>query len=413
MPSDLQKGSLVKNDSRNVIWNIIGTSLNALISLALMIIVTRVNGEDTAGVYAFSFSVALVFYFIGVYHGRVYQVSDTSDLTDGDFLLSRTVTCLCMMMTATVFVLLNHYDLYKSACILIFCLYKCMEAFTESIYAVIQRNNELYKVGISSAVKSIAVTAVFYFIDRNTHDLMLSAGGITVTYLLVFLIYDLRNLRLIDTDLDTLCSRRYYLYREGFFPFIISILSACVINTSKYVIDLKLTNVDQAIYGIIIMPSTLILLFVQYILHPYIGRISHLYKEGAYPQIGVIVRRFMMAVGGVGIIATAVAAAVGIPVLELIYGIRLHDYRLHLVIIMLGAGLFGISNILSNVLITIRENRIQSAILFAASMIAFALAYFLTPVYGLMGAASSYTIVMFILFVSFTALMFTRLKETG
>ncbi len=402
----------MKNDSRNVIWNIIGTSFNALISLALMIIVTRVNGEDTAGVYAFSFSVALVLYFIGVYHGRVYQVSDVSDRTDGDFLISRTVTCLCMMAAATVFVLLNRYDLYKSACILIFCLYKCMEAFTESVYAIIQRNNELYKVGISFTLKSIAVTAFFFITDRNTHDLLLSACSIIVTYLLIFFLYDLRNLRQAVTDTDTQRARRRFLYREGFFPFIISILSACVINASKYVIDLKLTNADQAVYGIIIMPSTLILLFVQYILHPYIGRISHLYKEDDHSQISVIVRRFVMAVGGVGMIATAVAAVIGIPVLELIYGIRLYDYRLHLVIIMLGAGLFGISNILSNVLITMRENRIQSVILFAASMIAFALAYFLTPVYGLMGAAASYTMVMFILFAAFSVLMFIRLRES-
>lgn len=401
----------MKNDSRNVIWNIIGTSFNALISLALMIIVTRVNGEDTAGVYAFSFSVALVFYFIGVYYGRVYQVSDTSDLTDGDFIISKTVTCLCMMIFATAFVLFNHYDRYKTACILIFCLYKCMEAFAESVYAIIQRNDELYKVGISFAVKSFGVTAVFLGMDLLTHDLLLSASGIIVVYLLVFFLYDYRNLRQIDTDMVTQRSRRFFLYKEGFYPFVISILSACIINASKYAIDLKLTNVDQTVYGIIIMPSTLILLFVQYILHPYIGRISHFYEEGVYSQIRVIVGRFMLAVAGVSIIGVAVAAVVGIPVLELIYGIDLQDYRPHLVIIMVGAGLFGISNILSNVLITIRENRTQSVILFISSIVTFGLAYYLTPEYGIMGAALSYSAVTFILFIAFTTVIFIRLRE--
>ncbi len=401
----------VKTDSKNVVWNIIGTSLNALISLMLMVIVTRVNGEDSAGVYAYAFSVSLVFYFIGVYYGRVYQVSDTSDCTDGDYLITKACTCLCMIVVSLGFVFFNNYDGYKNGCILLFCTYKCVEAFTECIYGIIQRKDELYKVGISFSIKSILVVGSFWFIDLLTHNLLLSATSIIVSYLIVFLVYDVRNVKQIDTDLSSRRLRRICIYRNGFYPFAISILSAYLINASKYAINYRLTNVDQTIYGILIMPSTVILLFVQYILQPYINKISYLYENGVYSEIRKTVKKFMIAIGIVSLVGVTVSATIGIPILEIIYGVYLHDYRLHLIIIMIGAGMFGIANILSYILITMRKNRAQTVMLLISSVAAWALSDRLTAGYELLGATLSYTSVMGLIFSAFTIFTFMYLKE--
>ena len=59
----------------NFIWNVLGTGLNSFNSLFLMIIVTRVNGVNDAGIYAIAFSTACVLYVIGTYVGRVFQVT--------------------------------------------------------------------------------------------------------------------------------------------------------------------------------------------------------------------------------------------------------------------------------------------------------------------------------------------------
>ena len=73
-----------ENTRKNTIWNIIGTTINAFSSLFFMIIVTRVNGVFDAGIFTFAFSTATMFNIIGVYAGRIYQVTDNDNNTNKD-----------------------------------------------------------------------------------------------------------------------------------------------------------------------------------------------------------------------------------------------------------------------------------------------------------------------------------------
>ena len=185
------------NISKNAIWNIIGITANSFISLFLLIIVTRINGVDTAGIYSFAFSVSLIFNMIGVYYGRVYQASDKSKISDYDFLVSKTITCLIMMIVTLAFILINRYDFNKSLIIFLLCVFQCVEAFIESIYAIIQKNDELYKVGISFTVKALISTIAFLVVDLITKDIALSSLSIIGVHTLTILLYDLPNLKKI------------------------------------------------------------------------------------------------------------------------------------------------------------------------------------------------------------------------
>ena len=80
-----------KNNMRkNFFWNIIGSTLCAFNSLFFMITVTRINGEDVAGLFTFAFSTACLFYIIGIYSGRTYQVTDNDKLvSDSDYIYSK------------------------------------------------------------------------------------------------------------------------------------------------------------------------------------------------------------------------------------------------------------------------------------------------------------------------------------
>ena len=62
---------------KNFIWNIIGTGFNAFNSLFFMIAITRINGVDNAGIYTIAYSTACILYMIGIYAGRIYQVTES------------------------------------------------------------------------------------------------------------------------------------------------------------------------------------------------------------------------------------------------------------------------------------------------------------------------------------------------
>ena len=128
-------------DKKNVIWNILGVSANAFNSFFFAIIVTRINGIDDAGIFTYCFATACLMYCIGNYCGRTFQVTDINNKnSDTDYIFNRIITCIIMMIVTIGFALIKGYDIYKSAILIILCLFKALEAFAESLYAILQRN---------------------------------------------------------------------------------------------------------------------------------------------------------------------------------------------------------------------------------------------------------------------------------
>ena len=64
------------NDRKNFIWNTIGLTLYAIVSLILLIIVKRINGMDTAGVFTYAFSLSSLLFYVSLYYSRVYQIAN-------------------------------------------------------------------------------------------------------------------------------------------------------------------------------------------------------------------------------------------------------------------------------------------------------------------------------------------------
>ena len=143
-----------KGFRKNFIWNIIGTTFNAFNSLFFMIIITRVNGLENAGIFTLAFSTACILYIIGIYAGRIYQVTEASkEITDKDYIANRIISCIIMIVIVIFFVIINQYDVYKSSIFIILTMYKALEAFSDVLYGIMQKNELLEKAGKSTLQK--------------------------------------------------------------------------------------------------------------------------------------------------------------------------------------------------------------------------------------------------------------------
>lgn len=397
---------MANNLRKNFIWNIIGTTLNAFNSLFFMIIVTRVNGVDIAGIFAFAFATATLFNVIGVYSGRVFQVTDQSKISETDYIMNKIITCSIMLIVSGIFIIINQYNLYKSIIIIILCILKCLEAFAEVIYAIFQKHENLYKAGISLTIKSVLGLVMFAITNILTNNIIFSEVALLISYIFIMIIYDYPNLKKTEYSHKKLnWTQVFEVLKKGFYPFAITFLCLYLVNASKFAIDLNLNNEAQTIFGIIIMPATIILLLGQFIIHPFLTKISDSINNNDKKTLGKIVKGFIMTILFLGLLATICAWVIGIPVLELIYGINLNEYRINLVFILIGASLYGITSIISNILIAMRHNKIQTIILSIFSIITFVVAYFLTNNYGLMGATLTYLIIMGISCIIFVILI--------
>lgn len=410
----------MKNNIRkNFLWNIIGSTINSSTSLLFLIIVTRLNGVDSAGIFTFAFSTACLLQVIGIYCGRAYQVTESNDnITNNDYITSRYFTCIIMLICSLFFTYIKGYVIYKTIIIILLTIYKMIEAYSESIYAVIQKNDELYKVGISLFLKALLSTILFFFIDKITKNLVLSIISLILINLLFLVFYDMKNSKKYRKQENKYNYKNVLLiFKNGFYTFTFTFLIQYVINASKYAIDNNMADNYQTIFGIILMPATLIILFGQFMIHPFLVTLTNNLKENKIKEFSKTTLRLCFCVFIFGILADIVAHFIGIPFLEFIYGINLTEYLKPLIIIISGATLFGISYVLSNSLIAMRKTFIQTLIYLIATIFIYFLSNKLVISNGILGASFSYFFTMFLIFImyiiAYLIILIKKIKESN
>src|SRR5574344_1000696 len=150
------------NMKKNFIWNIIGTTFSAFNSLFFLVIVTRINGVDKAGVFSFAFSMACLFYIIGIYSGRVFQVTDNNaENDDYSYINLHIFTSTAMLLLAFAFYSFRGYNTFKLTVSMLLIIYKVLESISEVFFALMQKNDKLYKVGFSMSCKAVISIVMF------------------------------------------------------------------------------------------------------------------------------------------------------------------------------------------------------------------------------------------------------------
>lgn len=402
------KNNLIK---KNFTWNIIGTTFNSFNSLFFMVLVTRINGISDAGIFTFAFSTACLFYVIGVYSGRTYQVTDNSKISASTYLYSKIITCIIMIFCTMLFCIYRRYNLYKSIIIIFLSFYKMLEAFSESFYAMIQKHDKLYLVGKSLFFKAIVSLLSFFILDYFTNSLVISILAIIVSNLVFIIFYDFKIIKSFKFKLSKFRKEEVYkLLKEGLFTFLFSFLTLYIINAPKYSIDSLMKNSDQTVFGIIIMPATIIILFSQFIIQPFLVKFKDL-NECSKSEFKKFTFKLVLGVTIIGILTVVIAYFIGIPLLEILYNIDLKAYLNSLIIIIIGAVFYGISVVFSTALTTLRKTFCQFVIYLITSIIAIFLSNYLIKHFGLYGAFYSYLIIMVVLLILYLITFLCKIKE--
>ncbi len=386
----------MKNNLRkNIIWNTLGMTFNSFNSLFFLILVNRINGINIAGVFSFAFSVACLLYVVGVYSGRTFQVSDIKgELNDKEYLVHKILTCLIMFVLVVLFTLIKDYTLDKNLVIIIMTVYKLLEAFSETFYGCLQKNEELHIVGKSLFYKSIVGLLVFFLVDYFTKNIILSCIALVINSMVYITFYDIRkSISLISKDKIRI-NKVFKLFKIGFSVFVFSFLAIFIVNIPKYVIDVLLSDSFQTIFSIIIMPGTVMSLCGQYIMAPLLTQVVDFYNHQLYNEFINLILKMVKILILLGFLVEIIAAFIGIPVLGFIYSINLDKYKLDLILVIFGAILYALSGVLSTALVTMRKNTVQMFIYIIDSIFSIFVCYILIKSFGVHGAVYGYVLTM-------------------
>ncbi len=403
---------------KNFIWNVLGTGLNSFNSLFFLIIVTRINGIQEAGIFSIAYSTALILYTIGLYSGRLCQVTDIENkVKDKDYIVNRFITAVLMIVIALVFVFLKQYSPYKMGVFVLLCIYKATEAFADILYGIMQKNELLYQSGQSLTIKSLGGLIIFLMVDLVTHNLLFACASIIALNIVTIIVLDFLCIckKLIDFTQKVNKQNIWQIFKSEFFVFANSFAGIYVLNAPKYAIDAYLTEDVQANFGYIMMPATVISLFTQFIFMPYLNQLKELYEQKNMKAFKKIAFKIKMAVLAFGIFATGAAFLLGPEVLSLVYGENLKPYRMNLTFILASYILYGISYINLVLLTTTRDTFIQFVVYIITMVIAYITSNLLVKTLQINGATFAVSItlsVQFLLYTIVTKVVFYRKEKS-
>ena len=178
------------------------------------------------------------------------------------------------------------------------------------------------------------------FLQKNLLISCLYLLIISICFLLIYDIYNTKRIKKLINDFQKV--NIIGLLKASSYTFMFTLTVTVILNLPRYFIDFFLNDSDQAIYGIISMPATFVMLFSQFILQPSLVSLTNHYKRREKIEFNKIVLTISSIILGSMLIILPIAYFLGIPVLEIIYNVELSSYRIYLLLIILGSAFYAV-----------------------------------------------------------------------
>ena len=403
-------------DRKNFIWNIIGLTLYSFVSLLSLIIVKYINGIDEAGIFTYAFSITTLFFYISLYYNRAFQIANYNNKNNfNHYFTTRIFTSILSLIFVVIFSIVSGFSFYKITIIFFLMLFRIIDAISDCFYGYLQEHDKLYQVGISYFLKSLFGIILFLLVDYLMKNVSISLITLIITNILFFVLYDLRCYKKITKNkIKFDFSNSKAILKESTPIFIFSFLAMYLANCQKYVITYFSKNELQTIFGILIMPATMLSLIGNYLIHPFINILNKYRISKKYNEFNELTLKILLALFVFGILAFIGTYLVGIKILNVIYQINLDKYKSNLLMIIIAAILYSATMIISGVLTLINVNKSQTYIYFVCSIISTISCYFFIKKDIINGSTISYlltSVVILLMFILLYAKNIYKLKK--
>lgn len=397
--------------SQSYIWYSIGGMLDAMQSALLLMVISRTNGQDGAGVYSIGYAIASLAFALGCFGMRNYQASDISHkYSFRTYTSTRILTALAMLVLAAYYcvkgILFTGYTMDKCLVIMLVTALKLVDVIEDHFHRTYQLEGRLDIAGRCLATRMMAVIGAFAIGLIVTRSLVWSA----LIGLIVSIAWFLMTTSIVYRQIGkgTIMNSSYdkTIRIKLFDKSNVSLLMECaalflglfsvnyVGNCPKYAIDAYCTSAQQASYNYIFMPVYVLFMVGQFAYQPLLTKLASCHKDGDHKGFMKLFWRQIMIITIMVLVVVIGAYFLGTWVLGLVFGADLSAYRWPLIILLASSGLLATADYL-NVTITILGKQHLLAIGYGIAILAsMVLARPIVAAYGVLGASVLYASVM-------------------
>ncbi len=388
--------SLKESQMRDTILYSFGSLCSSAASMILLLVVTRIMGQEISGVFSLAWSASQLMLTVGWFGTRQYQVSDVNGVISYyEYFTAKIISAGTMLVLGLAYVYIYRYETHTKIITLFLCVMMIADVFADFFSGFFQCNNRLYIGGVSYAVRNISYVLMFAVTMLLFRNLIFSIICAIVTEMLWLFFFDYQLVKMIPKKNKSVRIRAIVkLFVECMPLFFGSFMNTFIVNVPKNAIDLYMDYNSQACYNILFMPTAVINLLNMFICVPFYTRMAVLWQEN---QRKVFLKVVCRITGLVMLITVGVlvgGALLGIPVLSWLYGVELSPYRNAFLVLILGGGFYGVVSALTYVITVFRKQRVIIYVYVVCAVLAQLLVGTLVRNFEMMGAAVTYTVTL-------------------
>lgn len=403
------------------LWNAINAGLAAVECPVILMVMTRTNGVYDAGVLSIAYAVASLMLYLGQYGLRRYQSSDVLEkFSFREYHGVRFLTCAVMVLVSLGYCVYGalwlNYDVRKFLVVLIVCMWKYVQGYTDVFHGRMQQVGRLDVATKCSAARYVLEMLSCCLCLVLTGDMLLAVSVCLAVSVFEALLTSVNEGKHYGGSLKPAFSREKtkMLMIEGFPIFVSLFLNVYIGNAPKYAIDACMTEEIQAYYNFIFMPAFVVGLIAHFIFNPILTTYAKLWVAGerdSFVKLVKLIRKQCYIVLGLTALGLAVAATIGIPLISVIFSVDLTGYRPELVIIMIGGGMLAYATFFATVLTIIRKQRVMLVCYAAAAAAALFVSRPMVVHFGMRGAAVLYAAIMSLLAIMLFITLYVGIKK--
>lgn len=347
------------------LWNITGSVANALLSVAALMLVTRMLQDEQADIFSIAWTISQLMATVGTFQIRMYQATDVEGLFSfRQYLGFRVLTVGLMLLSSGVYVAARGYTGEKALVVMLVCFFRAVDSLADVHEGWFQKKERLDLAGKALTYRILVAAAGFGVSLVFTKNLVFSCVTLLFSYVLCYICFDLRYQEtvIVLQDEERRKPQALWIWRlaaAGAPLFINAFLMMSIMNAPKMVLDTvigqgKLGQGAQTIFTILFMPAS-VLNLAYIVFRPYITKMAIVWNMGRIKEFLKILAGIGLCLLGISLFVLAGSALLGIPVLSALYAVDLSGYRGHLLLMILGGCLYTFAAVLDNALVVIRR----------------------------------------------------------
>lgn len=378
---------------RNFSWTLFGNIIYAASQWGILIALAQLGSPEMVGIYGLALAITAPVILLSNFQLRSIQATDTnSSYQFGHYLSLRLITSFIALAIIIFIVKFSGLNYYTEFVIIIIGVSKVFESISDVIYGLLQKNEQMNFIAISRIIKGLVSLGTFIAVIWITGDLVISVISLSVTWLLILIMYDFYIATKYDIvkplfNIQILMNLLKLALPLG----IVIMLGSLNSNIPRYFIQYNFNTNYLGYFTVlvylIIIGETLINALGQAVT----PRLAKHFSYNKFHYFNLMNKLIAFSVS-IGIIGIFISIFLGEKILVIIYGIEYAKYSNVFVVVMVAGAIGYIASFMGYGITAARFFKIQPVLGVSWIITSLISSFFLIPKYGLMGAA--YTLVI-------------------